>query len=130
MVDALRSAHRAVRRGGLVIDARPDASRPPRILAAGRVRARLEQSADADERDARADAAVERVVREGLFRRLAYGRVWHTSRFVDLPELDGYLSDSARYARYERGARRALVAFRRGPLDMRRAMKFEVLERR
>lgn len=129
MVDALRSAHRAVRPRGLVIDARPDASRPPRVVADGRTRGRIAQSADADERDAASDSAVDRVVRDGLFRRRGSGHLWHLSRFADLAELDAYLSDSARYSGYERGTRRALTPFRRGPLDLRRAIKFEVLQR-
>jgi len=129
MVDALRAAHQRVRPGGLVIDARPDASRHPRIVARGRVRAYLRQCEDAEERDRRADAAVVRVVERGLFQRGETGRVWHGSRFADLAELDDYVNDSARYCDYERGTRRALIPFKRGPLTMRRAIKFEVLAR-
>ena len=100
------------------------------MIAARRVRGHLLQSADADERDARADAAVERVIARGLFRRTGErGVVWHGATFYDLSELDEFLDDSARYARYERGTRRALLPFRRGPIAMRRAIKFEVLER-
>lgn len=130
MVDALLAAHRRVRPRGLVIDARPDASRPPRIVARGRVRSRLLQCPDADERDRRSDLAVARVVARGLFRPVGHGVVWHSSTFVDLAELDEYVEDSARYCAYERGTRRALVPFRRVPITMRRAIKFEVLERR
>ncbi|HEX9437885.1 MAG TPA: hypothetical protein VGA16_12100 [Candidatus Limnocylindria bacterium] len=130
MVDALRAAHRRVKRGGIVIDARPDARRLPRIIARGRVRGHIRQSGDADERDRSADLAVERVVARGLLRRTGErGHVWHTFRFADLAELDDYVSDSARYARYERGTRAALVPFRREPLVVRRAIRFEVLER-
>lgn len=129
MVDALRAAHQRIRPGGLVIDARPDASRRPRIVARGRVRAHLHQCEDAEERDRRADAAIDRVVARGLFEHGETGRVWHDSRFVDLAELDEYVNNSARYCEYERGTRRALIPFKRGPLTMRRAIKFEVLER-
>ena len=129
MVDALHAAHRRVRRGGIVIDARPDASRQPRILARGRVRAMLRQSEDADMRDARSDEAIERVVKEGLFRRIDEGRVWHHTRMGDLADLDAYVHEQARYDGYERGTRRALLPFRRGPLTMRRAIKFTVLAR-
>lgn len=129
MVDALQAAHRVVRRGGVVIDARPDASRRPRIVASGRVRAYLCQCPDADERDARADAAVRRLVGRGLFRPRGTGLVWHSSRFADLRELDEYVSDSARYCDYERGTRGRLLPFRRGPLVMRRAIKFSLLDR-
>lgn len=130
MVDALRSAWRVTKRGGLVIDIRPDAARPPRVIAAGRVRGRLRQSADADERDHRADLALARAVRLGLYRRGGErGRVWHRTSFADLDELDAYLRDSGRYARYAPGTRRALLPLRRGPIAYRRAIKFEVLER-
>ena len=131
MVDALWAAHQLVKRGGLVIDARPDASRWPRVVAARRVRGRLVQSADADRRDGSADAAVETVVTRGLFRRTGErGVVWHDVRFVDLAELDDYLSEGGRYAGFEGATRRALRPFARGPLTMRRAIKFELLERR
>ena len=130
MVDALRAAHRRVRRGGILVDSRPDASRHARIVARGRVRAYLRQSADADQRDARSDAAIARVVADGLYRHITSGRVWHDVRMGDLAALDRYTEENARYAGYERGTRRALIPFRRGPLTMRRAIKFEVLERR
>ena len=129
MVDALRAAHRAVKQRGLVIDARPDAASHPRIVARGRVRAFLRQCPDADERDALSDRAVERVVHDGLYRRLDAGAVWHGSTYADLAELDAYVADSARYCGYRRGTRRALVPFQAGPFVMRRAIKFQVLER-
>src|SRR5258708_22194115 len=109
MVDALRAAHRRVKRGGTVIDARPDAAHPPRMVAGRRVRGHIRQSADADERDERADAAIERVIARGLFRPTRRrGIVWHDTSFSRLAELHQYLSDSARYARHARGPRRAL----------------------
>jgi hypothetical protein len=130
MVDALRAAHRRIRRGGLVIDARPDASRLPRMVAGGRVRGGLLQSDDANERDAASDAAVERVVARGLFKRTGErGVIWHNATFFDLAELDDYLDDTARYSRYAPGTRSALLPFRRGPIRMRRAIKYEILER-
>ncbi|MBM4434146.1 MAG: hypothetical protein FJ028_03365 [Chloroflexi bacterium] len=130
MVDALRAAHRVTKRGGVVIDIRPDAAHPPRIVAGGRVRGGLRQSGDGDARDARADRAVERAVRLGLFRRSGErGLVWHSTSFADLDELDAYVSDSARYAEYTAGTRRALLPLRRGPISYRRAIRFEVLER-
>jgi hypothetical protein len=129
MVDALRAAHRAVKRGGLVIDARPDASRRPRVVAGGRVRGRLLQSPDADLRDARADRSVDRAVAAGLYRHVSSGHLWHSTRFADLRDLDAYLRDSARYRDYEGDAREKLLPFRRGPIDLRRAIAFDVLER-
>src|SRR5215470_10419814 len=122
MVHALQAAHRRVRRGGIVIDARPDSSRRPRMIARRRVRGHLVQSDDADMRDAKADASIDRVVASGLFRRTGErGILWHEVTFVDLAELDEYLSDSGRYSRYTPGTRRALMPFRRGPLRMKRA---------
>ncbi len=130
MVDALHAAHRRLRPAGLVVDVRPDASRHPRIVARGRVRAFLRQTEDADSRDARADEAIERVVASGAFRRVDSGRFWHATVMGDLADLDAYVADNARYADYERGTRRGLIPFKRGTLTMRRAIKFAVLQRR
>lgn len=129
MVDALRSAHRAVKRGGLVIDARPDATRRPRVMAGGRVRARLIQCPDADLRDQRSDQALDHVLKAGIFRLLRAGHLWHSTRFPDLVELDAYVNDSARYCAYEKGTRAKLLPFRDGPFDVRRSIGFRVLER-
>ena len=130
MVDALRAAHRRTRPGGIVIDLRPDAAHPPRVIAGGRVRGGLRQTGDADERDRRADAAVERATRLGLFHRSGErGLVWMSTSFADLAELDEYVGDSARYAAYVPGTRKALLPFRHERISYRRALKFEVLER-
>lgn len=129
MVDALHEAHRVLRPGGLLFDARPDARRVPRIVARGRVRAHLRQSEDADHRDAMADRAVAAVKAEGLFRHVEDGVVWHENVMGTLHELDAYARDSARYDGYVRGERPKLLPYRRGPLVMRRAVRFEVLER-
>lgn len=130
MVDALRAAHRRTRRGGIVIDLRPDAAHGPRVIAGGRVRGGLRQTGDADERDRRADAAVGRAVASRLFERTGErGLVWMSTSFADLAELDDYVNDSARYAAYVPGTRRALLPFRNGRMSYRRAIKFEVLER-
>lgn len=118
-----------MRRGGFVVDARPDSSRAPRIVASGRIRTTLVQTADADERDREADAAVERIVQLGLFRRVERGRIWHVNTMGDLAALDGYVRDSCRFDHYERGGRARLIPFRDGPLILRRAIKLEVLER-
>jgi hypothetical protein len=130
MVDALRAAHRRLRPRGLVIDARPDASRRVRIIAGGRVGGFLRQSEDADMRDARADEAIGLILASSAFRRIDGGRIWHETVMGDLSDLDAYVADNARYDDYERGTRSALLPFRRGPLTMRRAIKFDVLQRR
>ncbi len=129
MVDALRRAHAALKPRGLLIDARPDARRVPRIVARGRVRAHLEQNEDSDHRDAMADRAIATVKAAGLFRHLEAGWVWHENTAGDLAALDADLSNSARYEGYARGERAKLVPYRKGPLTMRRAIKFEVLVR-
>ena len=41
MVDALRSVHRVLRTGGVLVDVRPSTSRVPRLERDGRVIARL-----------------------------------------------------------------------------------------
>ncbi len=130
MVDALRAAHRRIARGGLLIDARPDHTRPPRVIARGRVRGHLVQCPDADARDRRADAAVARVVADGLFRyRGERGVVWHSSALGGLAGLDAYLDDSTRYCGLSPGTCAALRPMRRGPIAMRRAIAFQVLDR-
>ncbi len=128
MVDALHAAHQRVRRGGLVVDARPDTSRQPRVIARGRVRAYLRRSRDADV-DREADAAAECVIARGLYRPLRRGLVWYGSRFADLAELEESFEDTARYCDYEDGVRRLLLPYRRGPLTIRRAMKYQLLAR-
>lgn len=129
MVDALRAAHRAVKRGGVVIDARPDASRAPRVSARGAVRGCFVQTADADQRDAQADSAVEHAISEGLFRPVRRGHLWYATTYRDLAELEAYLAESGRYDACSRGTRKALLPFRRRPILVRRAIKFQVLER-
>jgi len=129
MVDALRQTHRVLRPHGQLIDARPDASRIPRVIARGRVRAHLRQGEDADKRDGASDEAVARVKADGLFRSLERGVIWHENTLGDLRALDEYAAGSSRYEGYVRGERAKLLPFRKGPLSLRRAIKFEVLER-
>jgi hypothetical protein len=130
MVDALRQAHRRLRDGGLLIDARPDGPRRPRILARGRVRTYLGQTEEVDADDAAADAAVAKVVAAGLFRPIRSGGLWYRVTFRDLAELDEYVRTSSRYGGYLNNYRAPLVPFRNEPLVMRRAMQFTVFARR
>lgn len=129
MVDALKRAHRALKPRGLLFDARPDARRIPRVIARGRVRAYLRQSEDADERDAASDQAVERVKAMGLFRSVRSGWVWHENQVGDLRALDEYATTSSRYDGYRLGERRKLLPFKDGPLSLRRAIRYQALER-
>ena len=93
------------------------------------MRGHLVQRDDATADDGAADVAVEKVIARGLFRRIESGHIWHRSSLRDLAALDDYAENSTRYAGYARGTRARLVPFRAGPLLMRRAIKFQVLER-
>lgn len=129
MVDALRRAHRALKPRGLLFDARPDARRIPRVIARGRVRAHLKQTEDGDQRDAASDEAVERVRAAGLFRSVRSDWIWYESRVGDLSALDEYARSSSRYQGFRRGERAKLLPFKDEPLSLRRAIRYEVLER-
>lgn len=127
MVDALRAAHRTLRPDGVVIDVRPDLSRDARIVAEGRVRARMPRDVDADH--ARADEAIARALALGLFVRISSGAFWYESRFRDLAQLDEYLAGGEHPRRDAGGWRAALTAYRSAPLTFRRAARVDVLRR-
>src|SRR5881409_490121 len=97
MVDALREAWRAVRRGGLLVDARPDSRILARVEHGGRVVATVRTHAEELANDAMSDRAVARVRREGLFRRVRAGRFWHRLDFADRAALDVYLAEHLRF---------------------------------
>lgn len=80
-------------------------------------------------RDAAADAAIQRVLADGLFRSLRKGWLWHQNQVGDLAALDEYAKTSSRYDGYIRGERAKLLPFRKGPLSLRRSIRYEVLER-
>jgi len=130
MVDALRAAHRALRPRGVLIDLRPDASRPPRLLAGGRVRGTLAPRPGSRDDDLAADAAVSAVVDAGLFQRgRGAGHLWHGTSFASLAELSAYVRSNRRWPALAPGTRRALAPFRDGPIACRRAVQFELLDR-
>lgn len=79
-------------------------------------------------RDAASDAAVQRVVAEGLFRSRRRGWIWHQNQVGDLRALDEYARNSSRYDGYVR-ERSKLLPFKDGPLSLRRSIHYEVLEK-
>jgi hypothetical protein len=129
MVDALREAHRVLRPRGLLIDVRPDGERLARLEAGRRVRGYLRQGPGATADDRGADAAVATVLERGLFRPRESGWLWHRSTLGDLDELREYTRTSPRYSGLAPGTLQALRPYRRGPILMRRAIKYAVLER-
>lgn len=80
-------------------------------------------------RDAAADSAIERVLADGLFRSLKKGWIWHQNQVGDLRALDEYARTSSRYDGYVRGERRTLLPFKNGPLSLRRAIHYEILQK-
>ena len=136
MVDALREIHRVLAHGGILIDARPDSRvlayaerRKPRgFQRFGLVRTNRGELAN----DRASDDAVIEAVREGLFRRGRRGRFWHPVPFTNLTELRRYLSEHLRFVHrakwvVDESTRRRHSA---EPFVIRRAVRFEVLERR
>ncbi len=126
MVDALHQARRALRRGGILIDARPDSRVLAKVEHAGRVVGYIHTQACESSDDKASDRAVARVKREGLFRRVRAGRFWDRVHFANLAELRGYLSDHLRFEHRIRW-RTARHDWGDDPLVLERAIRFEVL---
>lgn len=129
MVDALDRAIRHLRPGGLLIDARPDGSRPPRVIARGRAVGDVLPREDIALDDAAADRAIATMVQRGRLRSLERGDLWHQMSFRSLNELDEYLRNSPRYAKLSPGTRERVPKDGSGRLAMRRAIKYELLAR-
>ena len=81
MVDALRSVHRVVRKGGVLVDVRPGTARVPRLERDGRVIARLVPRDHTRHRAS--DDAIARFVVEGLLRPAQSGSFWFRHTFPD-----------------------------------------------
>src|SRR5438270_6317015 len=101
MVHALGEIHRVIAPGGILVDARPDSRvaayaehrRGRRYETLGRVSTlKVEIGSDVS-----ADAAMQSVAREGLFRSRRKGRFWHRVAFENLTELRRYLWDHQRF---------------------------------
>ena len=78
--------------------------------------------------DLLADRAMRGALRGGLFRSVRRGRMWHALPFTDRFALQRYLDGHARFAR--RVSWRVPSSKRAGPLELERAVRFEVLTRR
>jgi len=78
------------------------------------------------------DRAIERVVREGLFKRRRRGRFWHLVPFGSLAELRKYLSEHLRFVHRAEwvvdGATRK--RYSNDQFVIRRAVRYELLEAR
>ena len=81
MVDALRSVHRVVRKGGVLVDVRPDTARAPRLERDGRVIARLVPRDHTRHRAA--DDAIAHFVGQRLLRPTRSGSFWFRHTFRD-----------------------------------------------
>jgi hypothetical protein len=135
MVDALVEIHRVLAPGGTLVDARPDSRvlayverrRPRGFQRFGVVKtSRLELA-----NDRVSDRAIERVVREGLFKRRRRGRFWHLVPFGSLAELRKYLSEHLRFVHRAEwvvdGATRK--RYSNDQFVIRRAVRYELLLR-
>jgi len=131
MVDALKQARSVLRRGGILVDARPDSRVVARVEHRGRRVATIRTQALELRDDAASDRAVATVKRERLLRRVRAGRLWHRMPFANRAEFDAYLREHLRFV--HRGTwtaawRAHQREWQDDPLELVRAIRYEVLE--
>lgn len=135
MVDALREAHRILRSGGLLIDARPDSRTRAPVEHHERARTRLAGTVNTARvsriDDRLSDRAVARVKREGLFRSRRRGVFIHRVSFASHGEMQSYLDENIRLVKRVRwsvdGATRR--RWRDETFSIQRPIRYELLER-
>ena len=135
MVDALNEIHRVLAPGGILVDARPDSrvvAHAERRKAHGFHSFGVVNTSRAElVNDRASDRAIERMVREGLFKRRRRGRFWHRVPFGSLAALRQYLWEHLRFVRRAKwvvdSATRSRYSNER--FVIRRAVRFEILER-
>lgn len=131
MVDALHEAHRVLRPGGLLIDARPDSRRLAGVLHRERVVGTLGTTRDTLVDDRAADRAIARVKRERLFRSRRDGVFMHHVAFAGIEAMQTYLNEHLRLVRRVRW--RVDASQRRRWRDdsfrIERPIRYELLER-
>src|SRR3977135_502946 len=135
MVHALREVHRVLAPGGTLIDARPDS----RVAAYAERRTRrgfqrfgvVNTSRRGRPNDRASDRAIAQAVHEGMFKRRRRGRFWHRVPFGSLAELRKYLWEHLRFVRRARWVvdETTRTRYANGPFVIRRAVRYEILER-
>jgi hypothetical protein len=134
MVHALHEAHRVLRPGGLLVDARPDSrllARVEHLDRARRVVGTVSTSRETAGDDRASDRAVARVKRAGLFRRRRAGGLVYRVQFASLAELQAYLSDHLRLVRRARWSVDAATRrrWKRDRFAIQRPVRYELLDR-